>query len=407
MERKDKKGRTLKTGESQRKDGMYQYRYTDLDNKRKTVYSWRLLRSDKTPSDKKHDFSLREKEAEIQEYLIKGLSSKGKYMSLNDMFDSYLLRKRHKGKPLLSNTKSNYKSMWDKNVRYTVVGNMKLANISRSDIVSLYSDLKEKDISYGTIVFFNKVMSSVLNMAIDDDIISKNPAKRALDEVEGEHKKRDALTTAQQEELLAFAKKNNRDMYRKLTVLIHTMCRISEFSGLTWEDIDMQEKIITIDHQLQYLKLEGDAKHTYHITQTKSKRSRIIPMTDEVYQILKELKRHYFILKQDYEIDGKENFLFYTSSNRLMNEGSFLHELKKFLDMYNQEAENKIEKLTPHILRHTGCTRNAENGMDIKVLQYIMGHSTSQITNDVYNHVHMQRARNEMVKAEFRQKNRA
>lgn len=71
MERKDQRGRNLKSGESQRKDGMYQYRYMDFDHKRKTVYSWRLLRSDKTPIDKKEDISLREKEAAIQEYLIK------------------------------------------------------------------------------------------------------------------------------------------------------------------------------------------------------------------------------------------------------------------------------------------------------------------------------------------------
>lgn len=130
-------------------------------------------------------------------------------------------------------------------------------------------------------------------------------------------------------------------------------------------------------------------------------------MTEDVYQTLKELKRHYFILKKDYEVDGKKNFLFYSGHGRLINASTFSGELKKFVNQYNENTKNQIEHLTPHILRHTGCTRNAENGMDIKVLQYVMGHSSSQITNDVYNHVNAERAKNELIKIEFTKKNRA
>lgn len=58
--RKDNKGRILRTGESQRKDLIYQYRYTDIRGKRQTVYS----------SDLKE---LREKEKEIQKLLDDGI----------------------------------------------------------------------------------------------------------------------------------------------------------------------------------------------------------------------------------------------------------------------------------------------------------------------------------------------
>lgn len=218
MARKDSRGRNLLLGESQRKDGMYQYRYEDLDKKRKTVYSWRLVRSDKTPPGKKEDIPLREKEADIQKMLEKGLNNRGRYLTLNDMFDSYLERKRHKGKPLAYNTKSNYQIMWNKHIRNSILGNKKVLDITKLDIVW----------------------------------------------------------------------KNNRDMYRKLLIMIDTMCRISELAGLTWDDIDMKNRMITIDHQLQFLKLEHDVKCTYHITPTKSRNDRYIPMTDEVYEVLKE-----------------------------------------------------------------------------------------------------------------------
>lgn len=73
-------------------------------------------------------------------------------------------------------------------------------------------------------------------------------------------------------------------------------------------------------------------------------------------------------------MDGKEKFLFYTASGRLIYESLFSKELNKLVAQYDQTAKNKIGHITPNVLRHTGCTRNAEYGMDMKVLQYIMGH---------------------------------
>ena len=75
-----------------------------------------------------------------------------------------------------------------------------------------------------------------------------------------------------------------------------------------------------------------------------------------------------------------------------------LEEIKQKIEDNNPKAKHKIECLTPHMLRHTGCTRNAENGMDLKVLQYLMGHKSSKITYDVYNHVTQERVIQEVLK---------
>lgn len=407
MTRKDNKGRNLRTGESQRKDGCYQFRFNDLNGDRKTVYSWRLVRSDKTPPGKKDDIPLREKEEEIKKNLLKKKNNRGMYLTLNDMFDDYLVRKRHKGKPLSENTKSNYKSMWNKHIRNSMLGNKKLLDIIKSDIVYQYRQLQEKGLSYGTILFFQKVLSSVFNMAVDDEILERNPTQRALDEIEGESEKREALTISQQKELLLYAKTHNPGMYQKLVIFFDTMCRFGEFAGLTWDDIDMKKRYVIISHQLQYKKLEGDEKATYHVTPTKSRKSRTIPMTNELYQVLKEMKKYYFVSNKGYVVEGKENFLFYTVTNRLYYETAFLAELNRFVAEYDKTAKNKIGHLIPHVLRHTGCTRNAENGMDIKVLQYLMGHSSSKITNDIYNHVNEERAKKELLKTQKEQKKRA
>ncbi len=404
--RKDHKGRTLKVGESQRKDLSYQYRYTDVLGKRHSIYSWRLLPSDKTPAGKKDDKSLREKENEIELILSQGMTGLGTEFTLNEMFEFYISNKKHKGRKLTENTIRNYTAMYNKHVSNSILGNMKISDIRKINITYFYEQLQEKGISYGTVSFYHKLLSSVFNMAVDNELIRNNPTKRALEVVDGTHQKREALTRKQQEGLLSYLYKHDRDIYRKVAFLIGTMCRVSEFAGLTWEDIDMKNRMITIDHQLQYKKIGGD-NFDFHITATKNTHTRKIPMTDDVYDVLSELHKYYFILRKDYCVDGKKDFLFYSKSGNLLNITSFNYELKKAVEKYNETAEYKIDKISAHTLRHTGCTRDAEDGMDIKVLQYIMGHSNTQITNNVYNHVNEERAASEVVNVAERRRNRA
>lgn len=130
-------------------------------------------------------------------------------------------------------------------------------------------------------------------------------------------------------------------------------------------------------------------------------------MSEDVYGVLCELHQYYFILKKDYCVDGKKDFVFLTKTGCLENVNSFNHELKKAVERYNETAEYKIGSISAHTLRHTGCTRDAEDGMDIKVLQYLMGHSNAQITNNVYNHVNEERAVNELLNVTGKRRNRA
>lgn len=325
--RKDHKGRTLKVGECQRKDLSYQYRYTDLLGKRHSVYSWRLLPSDKTPMGKKDGKSLREKENEIQHMVAQGMTGLGANITVNEMFEYYVSNKKHKGKSLTPNTIHNYKVMYNKNVRNSIVGNMKVLDVKKANIVHLYETLQEGGMSYGSITFFHKLLSSIFNMALDNEI----------------------------------------------------------------------------------KKFDGE-KCRYLITPTKNTHTRKIPMSDDVYEVLRELRKYDFILRKDcqnYCVDGKEDFVFYTKSGKLLNDMFFNHELKRAVEKYNETAQHEIATISAHVLRHTGCTRDAEDGMDIKVLQYIMGHSNTQITNNFYNHVSEERAKNEIINLAERRKIKA
>lgn len=257
-----------------------------------------------------------------------GMTGLGREITLNEMFEHYISHKKHKGKPLAENTVCNYRIMYDNNVRNRILGNMKMSDIKKVNITSFYENLQERGISYGTISFFQKLLSSVFNMALDNEMIKSNPTKRALDAVSGEHKKKEALTQKQQEAFLSYLYRKDRDMYRKVAFLIGTMCRVSEFAGLTWNDIDMKSRVITIDYQLQYKKFD-DEKPRYRISPTKNTHTRKIPMSEDVYDVLWELQKYYFILRKDYCIDGKTDFVFYSKSGTLMNVGTFNHELKR------------------------------------------------------------------------------
>ena len=60
-----------------------------------------------------------------------------------------------------------------------------------------------------------------------------------------------------------------------------------------------------------------------------------------------------------------------------------------------------LPKVSVHCFRHTACTNKARQGMNIKVLQYLMGHSDSSMTLDVYNHLNNESdVRNEIIKIE-------
>ena len=104
VRRKDNKGRVLNDGESQRADGRYTYQYTDVLGNRKSVYSWKLLPSDKTPSGKRKGLSLREKEKQITADLNSGIIPCGGNMTVLELVEKYISQKtgvRH-------NTQANY-----------------------------------------------------------------------------------------------------------------------------------------------------------------------------------------------------------------------------------------------------------------------------------------------------------
>ena len=408
--RKDSKGRVLKEGEFQRKNGKYEYKYTQ-NGERKTVYSWRLLATDKNPEGKKYDLSLREKEKEISRDLDDGINTTlAHQINLNEMFEMYLRSK----KKLSSKTKAKYRQLWKLHVAESPLGLMAPGKMKKANIQHFYAGLSDEGMSDTTIrMYHNNLIQPTLVYAVDNDLLRKNPAKGCLDGYT-DYKKRNALTREEQRIFLDFVK--NSKYYNvylpMLQIMIGTACRIGEISGLTWDDVDMKKREIHINHQLVYEKVDGKAT-LYIDTPTSESGNRTIGMTSQVRNAFLEQKALCIRLgrRSVVEVDGYKDFIFLNNWNRPYTTTGFNAVLGRIVTHYNKEEQKKAEKekrkplllphISNHILRHTGCTRMAEAGMDIKVLQTIMGHSDPAITLKVYDHVDNERMKNEVLKVEY------
>ena len=147
-----------------------------------------------------------------------------------------------------------------------------------------------------------------------------------------------------------------------------------------------------MNHQLLYSKEIG-----YYIETPKTKSGvRDVPMSEEVKQafkrIMAERKK-----TEPIAIDGYSGFLFLNGKGYPMTNAYYTVTFSNLTKKYNKYHEDTLPKITPHILRHTFCTRLANRNMNPKSLQYIMGHSNISITLNLYAH-----ASAESVKAELK-----
>ena len=165
-------------------------------------------------------------------------------------------------------------------------------------------------------------------------------------------------------------------------ILFKTGMRISEFCGLTLDDIDMENRKIKIDHQLQRTRegvyLIEDTKTTYG--------EKILPMSEDVYQCFKKLIKQRRKQKVDPMIDGKAGFLVLDKNGMPYLANHWEKRFEYALGKYNRTFKEELPTITPHICRHTYCTNMAKSGISPKSLQYLMGHSDIATTLGYYTH---------------------
>ena len=182
--------------------------------------------------------------------------------------------------------------------------------------------------------------------------------------------------------------------YDELIILLGTGLRISELCGLTDTDINFENRIINVDHQLL-----RSAETGYYIETPKTKSGiRQIPMSEKVYEAFNRVLKRRRGAKA-VTIDGYSNFLFLNRDGypkTATNYDGMFRGLAKKYNKYHEEALPKV--MTPHTLRHTFCTNMANAGMNPKALQYITGHSNITMTLNYYAHATFDSAKAEMLR---------
>ena len=391
--RRDSKHRVLWRGESIRADGKYQFKY-HVNGIPHFVYSWRLEPTDKLPAGKKPCLSLRELEKQIG-YDLDSLSDPtGKNMTVEELVKRYLSTKTG----VKPNTLANYKFV--KNLmKKEPFNGKKISQVKTSDAKLFLIKLQQDGRRYSTIKIVRGVLRPAFQMAVDDDVLRKNPFGFELATVVvNDSVTREAITRKQMGQFLKFVHDDNVycKYYEVVYILFHTGMRISEFCGLTLKDLDMKKRIINIDHQLQRT---SDMQLVIESTKTNAG-TRKLPMSEDVFRCFQAIIEDREAPRYERVVDGYTGFLFTDKEGfplvAMHWEHRFNHMVKRYNDIYRVQMPN----ITPHVCRHTYCSNMAKSGMNPKTLQYLMGHSDIGVTLNTYTHLGLEDAVDELKRVE-------
>lgn len=215
----------------------------------------------------------------------------------------------------------------------------------------------------------------------------------------------------EQELFLNFLKKSDiySHWYPLFAVMLGTGLRVGEVTGLRWCDIDLEEGMIDVNHNLVYYshRQEGYKKGVYFNVNTPKTQAGIrqVPMLDFVKGAFLEEKAYQERsgIKCNIKIDGYTDFIFINRFGEAQHQGTINKAIYRIIRDCNDaqfEKSEHPEVLLPHFschnLRHTFTTRMVEAGVNVKVIQDALGHKDIQTTLNIYADV-----TKELRKSEF------
>ena len=382
----DKKHRLLRKGEVQRADGYYIYRWTTRDGRRHSVTTRTLE-------------ELREKEEEIIRDKCDGIKADAKNVTVNDMYELWRTMKRG----VKDNTFQNYCYMYTMFVQ-PEIGQFRIQTLKKSDIKRFYNMLvEERGLKISTVDNVHTVLHQVLTAAVEDGYMRMNVSDNVLKELKqalniGAGRRR-ALTMPEQELFLEYlnSEKNRYfHWYPIFAVMIGTGMRVGEITGLRWCDIDLEEGIIEVNHTLVYYDHAKDGCYfNVHTPKTEAGRRRI-PMLDYVKEAFQMERRYqdFNDLKCKVTVDGYTDFIFINRFGSVQHQGTLNKALRRIIRDCNEDQLARgmkepvlLPKFSCHSLRHTFTTRLVEEGVNIKVVQDVLGHKDVATTLNIYTDV--------------------
>lgn len=397
-DRYDKRGRKLQTGEMYDENtGRYTYKYKDTDGVWRRLYSWTLTRNDRIPAGKnqKSGESLREKEDALKKKLSENINNSKGNMSLYELMVLYT---RMREKDVKASTQSGYSTQLNF-MRDNDFGKKKIADIAMTDAQKWFDELHEKHgKNYSTLQTLRGILRPAYTMAKKNQWVSMNPFDfPMLKKRYGGQKTRDAMSRKDMRRFLDFVRtdKHFSIYFDGVYILFNTGLRISEFCGLSIneDDIDFNKHCIHVRRQL--LRAGVNGKTTYYLEDsTKTDAGeRDVPMTDDVEACFRRAMQNRKTPAHDMSVstlDGNltvSGFLWLDKNGNPEVAQHWENHFRWALKKFNRIFKDELEDVTPHVARHTFCSNMASAGMAPKTLQTIMGHSSIEVTMDVYTHL--------------------
>lgn len=354
------------------KDKLDGIEYVDGNGKQKFLYSWKLENTDRVPQGKRDCVSLRDKIKMLNKDLGDGITPDGGKITVLQLMEKYIGQKtgvRH-------NTEANYKFVINI-IKKEDFGARRIDKVKISDAKEWLIKLQQVDKrGYSSIHTIRGVVRPAFQMAVDDDLLRKNPFEFQLNTVVvNDSVTREAITRKQERTFLEFIKNDKHfcRYYEGIYILFKTGLRISEFVGLTESDVDFESEKIRVNHQLQR---KRDMEYIIEETKTDNG-ERYVPMTKEVMECFRYIMDNRKNPKIEPIIFDKNGTAYkkilYLDKNGMPMVA--LHWEKYFqhiCEKYNKTFKEELPKITPHVCRHTFCSNMAKSGMNPKTLQYII-----------------------------------
>lgn len=394
--RKDNEGRILPENVIQRKDGTYMWKKT-ISGRQYCEYSKTLNGIKQKRNEalyKIQNGTYKTKKERTKEQKIQA----EKDITLNEWFFKW--EKAYRVGKVKNNTLQHNHRTYMSHFSNTI-GTRKIKDIKQIDLVTLYQEMKARGLSSTTVHRYSMILLNLFTTAVDNGLISINPAQGALHIRREEINKmeRRVLTAQEQERFLEYVKRDDyfRKYYSFFVVAFNTGMRVGEITALTWSDIDFENRVIDINHAMSYQKNYVENKKSEMLIDTPKTRAsiRVIPMVKEVYRELQYVKQ--YGKKSTCIINGYKDFVFVTSTGVPYLSSNIGKSIKAIVDKMNdREAElarreerepEYFEQFSPHSIRHSFATRCFEKDIKPKVVQKLLGHSSIQMTMDLYVHV--------------------
>lgn len=384
----------LPKGISIRKDGRYQARYT-LNGKRYTIYG---------KTRKEVEKKLRDAKYEIDH----GIYAKPDKITVDSWYKTW--RKEYRENIVRATTVVGNEKCY-KHVK-PEIGQMRLQTVRPEHIQRIINKMRREGYSRGYIENTRQTMNMIFRQAYMNGIIMMNPVEKSVLpkwEEKEENIHRRALTEREQKiflECVAQRKPFYADIFY---VGFSTGMRIGEINGLEWKDIDFEKMEIHVNGTM--IKIAGKDYYKGPVKTGESKR--ILPLLPEIAKRLKKHKTEQAKLRMMLEdrwqpVKGLEHLVFTTMFGKPLMTLSVSRYIDSTVNALNREEEQRaaaehrtpqwMETFCPHSMRHTFATRALERGIPPKVVQSYLGHSTMDVTMNIYTHVTAELEREEIKK---------